>query len=468
MSVTYNDENNVLLQNFMEKTYFHVWKTLWKKNVDNDTNAINLINNNEIFYGNYSSLELQLNSYCDLDCLYCYEQKYGETYFPNGTGNKKTVLHNTQLILDFLYKNKMFPHIEIFSGDPLVQSLGHDVIEKIIEMAEDNKKITNSISIPTNMSFLLHPDKKNRIELLMDRAQKVGIRISLSASVDGKYMEMNRPFKRSDKFKRDDAFYDDLFSFAKKYGTGFHPMLYSNNIKMWKQNFLWFQEQFEKYKIRWDGLYLLEVRNVEWSNDELYHLYDFLRWLVHWTFNKLNKNVNDYLLHNRVFNILNAPFGTSGRGIGCSIQSTLQLRVGDLSWAMCHRLMYDKYQSGKFIVENDEITGKLESYNVESFIGLQASDVKSFPNCESCSVKHLCHGGCLGSNYESTGDPYTTHPIVCQVEHYKILGILQGLADTNLLVPMMARVTSNKQISIQNLINAGLIKFNEEYNWNNI
>jgi radical SAM protein with 4Fe4S-binding SPASM domain len=464
MRQTYKQQNDELLQNMMEKTYFASWKLNWKRIVDKDPEAAKKWKENDIFYGNYLSLEFQLNQHCDLDCLYCYEQRYGDIYFPGKTSDKKIVAHNVDLMLDFLYENKMYPRIEIFSGDPLVQTIGHTVIDKIITAAENGRQITSDISVPTNMSMLLYPNRRKSIEDLIERGRKVGIRISLSASVDGAFMEENRPFKRKDKV-RDAKYYDDLFRFAKKYSMGFHPMIYSHNMKNWKKNFMWFQKMFQKYDIPWTSLYLLEIRNIEWTDDDLYELYDFMRWLVHWTFNKLGRNPFAYGTGGQYFNILASGFNTNGRGIGCSIQSSLQLRMGDFSWAMCHRLMYDKLNVGKFEVVDDKLTGKFDSANIEAHIGLQSADTLSFPKCETCMLKHLCNAGCLGSNFESTGDPYTTHPSVCQVEHYKILGILQGLADNKLLGHVLSLVSDPKRISINELLRTGLVKYNETYNF---
>lgn len=461
----YQKENDFLLQNFMEKTFLASWRLQWKRYVEKDEEAQRIFREKDIFYGNYSSFEFQLNSYCDLDCMYCYEQRYGNKYFPGDTANKKTVLHNVDLILDWLYENKMFPKIELFSGDPLVQDIGHDVIEKIIEVAEKGRKVTQFISVPTNMGVLLHPKRLERLEQNIERAKKVGITLALSASVDGAFMEENRPFRRKDKFRRDEKYYDDLFKFGKKYNLGFHPMVYSNNIKDWIFNFLWFQEKFLEYEINWTNLYLLEIRNIEWTEEDCKELYDYMRWLVHWSFNQVGKNPLAYGNGSQMFNILASGFMTNGRGIGCSIQSSLQLRVGDLSWAMCHRLMYDKLNAGKFEVVDDKITGKFISSNFESHIGLQAADTLSFPYCETCMLKFLCNAGCLGSNYESTGDPYTTHPSVCRIEHFKILGILQGLADCDLLPQTISLLEERKKTSIMMFLETGLVKFGEQFDY---
>jgi len=42
-------------------------------------------------------------------------------------------------------------------------------------------------------------------------------------------------------------------------------MIYSNMIEYWSDNFLWFMRNYVKYGIPLNNLYLLEIRNVEWS-----------------------------------------------------------------------------------------------------------------------------------------------------------------------------------------------------------
>jgi len=441
--MTYQEENNLLLKNYLDRTFFNAWR-----NRDNEEN-------NPIFYGNYKQLELNLNGSCDLDCTYCYIKKHQHEFYPRGTKSKSKILENTDILLEWLYKNNLKPDLEIFSGDPLVQNLGHDVIELIIEKAEKYGPLSNHLSVPTNMGVLLHPERRARLEANMERAKKAGVHIGLSASVDGPFMEDNRPFERKNKFKRDDNFYHELFTWAKKYGLGFHPMVYSNNIHKWKDNFLWFQEMFKKYDLPWWNIYLLEVRNVEWTEDQCKGLYDFMRWLVGWTIDMVGGNLEAYGV-GKFFNILGSPFSTTGRGIGCSIQSSLQVRMGDLTWGLCHRLMYDKYNNGQFKVENGEIVD-IEAMNIEPFLAMNSVDRRNFTNCESCAIKEFCSAGCLGSNYETTGDIFTNAPTVCRMEHYKIMGLIHGLQDKNALHFVAARLSEEKKQALQILIEQNLV-----------
>ena len=128
----------------------------------------------------------------------------------------------------------------------------------------------------------------------------INIRVGLSISMDGKFMEVNRPWRQVKRIKnemvtseeeiRDDEYYDKVFDFAVKYNAGFHPMIYSNNIENWKQNWLWFQEKFEEKGIPFSNIYLLEIRNEEWSERQIKDYSEFLDFIVEWTYNKLEKD----------------------------------------------------------------------------------------------------------------------------------------------------------------------------------
>lgn len=439
MPSSYQQDNDALLQSFMERTYFKAWK---------ETNP-EVIRRNEGFYGNYHSLEFGINQRCDLNCKYCYLQKFGEEYYPKSTTDKDKILENSEILLSWLWENQYHPMLEIFSGDPLIQTIGLQVLELMIKYAEDGKKISEMISIPTNMGVLLHPKKKEKLIELMDRANKVCVRVGLSASVDGKFLEENRPFKNKN-YIRDDKFYHELFTWARKYGIGFHPMVYSDSIHKWKDNFLWFQKKFAEYGLPWTNIYLLEVRNQEWTVEQCQELYKFVKWLVHWTWDRLGRDAQAFG-YGGFFNILSSTLSSVGRGIGCSIQSSLQMRIGDLSWGLCHRLFYDKYICGGFKVENGKITG-VKAHNFEVMLAVGTSTVRNFPPCEKCIIKHLCSAGCLGSNFETTGDLFATPPSVCRMEHYKIMGILEGMEEIGVLNSLLSRLGQDKQDSVIQLL----------------
>ena len=439
--MTFEQEQDKLLNSFMERTFFTAWK--YPERVEE----------NPIFYGNYKQLELNLSPHCDLNCTYCYLNKHSEEFYPTEAIKTDNILKNTSMLLDWLYKNDYRPSLEFFSGDPLVQNTGHELIELVIKKAKEyGRPLSNYLSIPTNMGVLFFPDKLERLERNMAEAEKLGFKIGLSASVDGPYMEENRPSKG--KTVRDEKFYDNLFRFAKKYGIGFHPMIYSNNIEKWKDNFLWFQENFKKYELPWWNIYLLEVRNWEWSEAQAKEFYNFLYWLVHWTWEQCGKDIKSF--SRGYFNIMGAVLATTGRGIGCSIQSSLQLRVGDLTWGPCHRLMYEKFDTGYFEVKNDEIVG-IKARNVETYLAINSGNTSNFPECESCALNQFCSAGCLGANYETTGDLFNTNPAVCRLEHYKAAAIFHALNDLGILSYIVSRFNEPRRNAVLNLINNKII-----------
>jgi hypothetical protein len=100
------------------------------------------------------------------------------------------------------------------------------------------------ITIPTNFTFLNSDELSKKIEYYVKSFQELGIRLCLSASFDGKYMEVNRPFVKVLDYdinqSREDEYYDKAFKYCKDNNCGLHPMIYSKNIEQWKDNFLWF------------------------------------------------------------------------------------------------------------------------------------------------------------------------------------------------------------------------------------
>lgn len=440
--MTYEQENDAVLHTFMENTFYKGWKAGANERQQQT---------NPGFFGNYASLELGLNDICDLSCKYCYMEKFGKEYYPNKElRNPQKILANCRILFDWLWDNRFHPDIDIFSGDALVQNIGHDVIELILDYVESGKRITHDITVPTNMGVLFHPEKVVRLESNMARAEKLGVKLHLSASVDGKFMEENRPFKNAAYYKRDDDFYHKLFTFAKKHRLGFHPMVYSEGIERWKENFLWFQSKFAEYGINWTNLYLLEIRNQEWSEAQCRELYKFCRWLVRWTWDKCDHDAKKFGT-GHFFNIMSSVIHSIGRGVGCSIQSSIQTRMGDLTWSLCHRLMYEKFVAGKFNVVDGKITG-VSATNLEAMLGVMTTVTRNWPYCETCVLQQACYAGCLGSNFESTGDMFTTPPTVCRMEHWKAWGLLDGLQDIGRLTDILSVLPEVKRTAITEIL----------------
>lgn len=436
-------ENTELLNYYLQNTFFKAWRTQYE-----------LGRIHEHYLANYSQLELMVSNKCHLSCKYCYMNKYGDQYFPKGTQKPSTILSNSNMIFEWLAENGYAPSLEIFAGDSVTDPTCRKIAHNVYDMALGGKKIATSLSIPTNFTWIRTDKYVKDVEEILEKSEYTGIPYMISASVDGKYMDYcNRPMKSCNK-EYNDEFYNKVFEFAARHGVGFHPMVYSNNIEKWIDNFLWFQDNFKKYGIGWHNIYLLEVRNIEWTKQQTNDYAKFIKFLVKWSYDKCGRDsakFHDFLNRGRGFNILSSWSATLGRGLGCSIQSCVTVRVGDLGIVPCHRLAYKYMDAGRFVVDNDKIVG-VEAENLDLWLMIQSfnSTVMSF--CEHCTIKHLCNAGCLGSQYEATGDMFTPIPTVCRLAHVKVYTILETLRELGELETFLDRMNLKKFEGLINLM----------------
>lgn len=427
-------ENNQIVENFLNRTFFSAWKN--KRHYKDNK------------YANYASLELQMTPHCDLKCGYCYYAKYSKELYPSKITGKENILHNLNLILNWLLENEYYPKLEVFSGEIFFQELGFKFIERLVKWQIENKR-TEDIIIPSNFSFLFDEKKTERVDSLIKLAEDNGIRLSLSCSVDGKYCDENRPF--IDGKIRDDIYYDKMFKFCKKWGYAFHPMIYSKHIEKWKDNWLWFQENFEKYDMGPFPIYLLEVRNAEWNKRQIKEYYKFIRFLIRWTREKFSQIPDEsfplFVFDKRLYNLFNL-FSTGGRGLGCSMQSTLQLRMGDLTASVCHRTAYKPQNLYSLVVENDKITG-VKGINHNMLIAAASLEARNMPLCEYCTIRELCCSQCIGSMYETNKECFLPIPTVCAVEHAKTAAVLDELNELDLSKYFISYLNEPKKSSIK-------------------
>ncbi|MHA1286146.1 MAG: SPASM domain-containing protein [Candidatus Thorarchaeota archaeon] len=392
---------------------------------------------------NFDRIELYLGAQCNQKCRYCYLVKHGKELYPPEIEKKSKILRNLELLCDWMIENEHFWGIDYFAGENY--SIMFPVLELLIKKFAVVNRRLKSIVIPTNYSFLLSDKLTAHMNSLIKRSREIGMPIFLSASFDGKYCDCARA-------TRDDDFYNRCFSFNSKWGFGFHPMIAPENIEHWKENWLWFQENFLRHQIAFSNIYLLEVRNPNWDKKQTLQFGEFIEFLIEWTFNyACCKDENlflNFLFKKRGYNILSNPLTTIGRGLGCSFQSTLYIRVGDLSIVPCHRTSYEPFILGKFRVERDKIVG-IEARNPELFIGGISFDFKNQPQCEACLIKHLCSGGCLGSQFETTGDLFSPIPTVCRLEHQKVVSMIKAYKKIGMYELIKEKVCEEKKASFE-------------------
>jgi radical SAM protein with 4Fe4S-binding SPASM domain len=361
-------------------------------------------------------------------------------------------MENLDLTLDWLIKRQFAPELEVFSGEPFFGETGFRVLHRILDKFEFVDKKPPSIVIPTNYTFILHDELTQKVEECLEKGKARGIPIILSASIDGKYCEANRPFRRGND-GRDDAYYDRVFAFNKKWGFSFHPMIYSQHISSWQANFLWFQEMLRKHDIPWSNIYLLEVRNAEWTLSDIEEYGKFIQFLTRWAFDMCQRDKKQFIdfIFKTGFNTLRSIMSTVGRGLGCSIQSTFHLRLGDLAIVPCHRLSYSPFITGHLEVENHQVVG-VKAHNVELYLAIESIDGKNMPFCETCLVRSLCSLCCLGSNFETTGDLFSPIPSVCQLEHHRVKSEIDVLKDLGVLGMFLSKINPEKAQAIEHIL----------------
>lgn len=375
------------------------------------------------------NVELIISPKCNLGCKYCYLHRHRKDIFNDSCWDEEQTIVNLKLILQWLAKHDYNPNLEIFSGELLAQEVGYRVLETIYEHFAQEQYADlrpRTLTIPTNFTFICSDEATARVEEIREKLNSIGITLCLSASFDGKYMEENRPYLHDLDIPlggtRDDEYYDKVFQYVNKTGSGLHPMIYSKNIEKWKDNFLWFQEMMEKHNIYWEHLYLLHVRNEEWNTEQIQELCKFIEFVYEWAWEKLEHNpvyLANWIMHGNGFNLLSQPYHTCGRGLTCGIQSQFTIRVSDLMMYPCHRLGYKDLYIGQMVEDEEEVL-KFKCKNPELLASILAVEKNSAPYCAQCPINRLCGGTCLGAQYESNRNIFVPIPSVCVV-HYAMI-----------------------------------------------
>ncbi|MDD4931111.1 MAG: hypothetical protein PHG66_03070 [Candidatus Colwellbacteria bacterium] len=431
MTEEFKKENDAVAESFIKRYFIDPWKSDDRKVWEHSRNF-------EVFFG----------TKCPFGCKYCYLNRKGDDLYPTDIQRDDVLIANMAKVLEWMKRENMAPKgFLFFSGEPFVQEACMKAIDMTLDAFAESEKKPEQITVPTGFGFMFYPEMVERVEKLMEKSRRVGIPIHLSASIDGKHCEPNRPFK-DQTIKRDDEFYDKAFSFMAKWKIGAHPMIYSDLIENWKDNWKWFQEKFLKHGIPFYKIYLLEVRNAEWSPDQIGRFSEFIDFLIEWTYEKVfNKNADHTLdfIFNHGFNLLRNSFlEGDGRGMKCALQDYMFLRLGDLAWVPCHRTSYDQFIFGRFIEKNGKIDG-FSSDNSDLIPAIYSMKGEDMPYCENCAIRDLCVQGCLGSQYEATGDLFSPIPTVCELEHVKVFTIIKTLKRLGLIDKATAYIPENRR-----------------------
>ena len=458
MKLSFQQENDILLNYILETS-------LIKKIKEN--NALNFKENQELTNVNDYYIELNITPVCNQKCNYCYLVKYGNELYPPEIRGEENILNNLKIFLDYLLTNNIHPfRFDLFSGEIWEMEFGNKIFDILLEYKLKGLNY-GFIMIPSNMSFLTHDSTTKIIQNYINRFRKRDVDLRFSASFDGKYIDTDtRSFRDENKniLKSNDEFYDKLFSFCKKNNYGFHPMVGAYKIENWKENIVWFYEMIEKYKMdRKKFIMFLEVRNDYWTQEKINSYLDFLNFLIDYEINHFYKN-NLEEFSNALFkkdnekNYINFGINFSNNVLpACTIHKSLIIRLGDLGIGPCHRLHYDKFIYGNYIVENNKIVG-LKGKNVQLANRILLGTMNSIPKCSGCLYSNICMRGCFGAQYEASGEILEPINSVCNlfkskfnflIFKYEKLNILDYIKKNNLYLYIeIEKIKKGKEYNI--------------------
>lgn len=413
------------------------------------------------------TVELYITSVCNQKCEYCYLMKYGDKLYPKKIRDTNKIIENIKILLNYFIERDLYIYdLDLFSGEIWGMEFGNRVFDTILEAIKNGLKV-RFIMIPSNCTFVLNKKIKAVIQSYINKFKELGIDLKFSASVDGKILEnQTRSYydESANPKKSSDEFYKNLFNFCAKNGYGFHPMVSASGIEKWSENFDWWISNLRKYNMPINNFIMfLEVRNDDWTDEKIWHYLKFLNHVVDWFYlenyhKNIDKMIKDMFLRIGVgpqnYNI--AELSTASKNPGCAIYRCLCVRMGDLSIVPCHRLSYDQFNYGKFIVDQGKITG-IEAGNVQLANKILYTSTKCEHGCDVCQYNVFCMRGCHGSQFESTKDPLIPCKSVCNlfkskfnflIYKYEKMGILKRLkeiADSNVgVVSNMAKYSYNQ------------------------
>ena len=379
-------------------------------------------------------LELFVTPVCNQKCEYCYLVNNADKLYPRDIRNEELILKNLDILIDFLIENDTVPRqLDLFSGEIWDTPFGAKVLKKLLRLVQCNTSTkVEHLTIPTNFSFITNDAARAMIEKYIDAFKFYGATFSLSCSYDGPMIEnVNRPFNnqkgRIDKGTQEYA--DLLFDWCKKQSFGFHPMVNAYSIEQWPQQIKWWIDQLVKYDLNlYNYTMFLEVRNNEWTDDKIAAYLKYLNTFIDYSLEKVHHNdIENFMRHvcnlhlgecneqHKAKNYNAMGFTVGCKSKGCSVDRMMCVRLGDLAWAPCHRVSYEKLLYGRFKVnENNKITG-IQALNIPMFVAINSLTYKGHIKCDICPIRQICMRGCYGAQLEDSKEIFYPCDTVCEL-----------------------------------------------------
>ena len=406
-------------------------------------------------------LELYITPTCNQKCDYCYLVKYENELYPKEINDEKLILQNLEILLDWFLENEfVIPELDIFSGEIWGKPLGNKIFDIILNYIKKGLKI-NLISIPSNCSFVLKDQELNSMRNYWNKFKNYNIHLNISASVDGLILDKQfRSFKdESLNNLRNTEFYNKLISFITEIKGGFHPMICAQSVDEWIENYKWWDSQLKLFNKSASQIMTLEVRNDDWTNQNIIDLFKFLNFII----DTQTKEFNGF--ENYLKQVLLAKEGEYAfykierlaiqrpKTPSCTINHFMSIRLGDLAICPCHRLSYNKLLYGWFKISNNKIVG-IKANNVMLANKILLGSCKNTIECNVCPYVDTCMRGCLGTQYEKNDDPLINCKSVCGLIKAKTVFLIEKYRQLNCL-----------DILINNKILEKIIKTKEYQEW---
>ena len=372
-------------------------------------------------------LELYITSNCNQKCSYCYLVQHGDELYPKEIRDPETILKNLKIYFNYsLEKGYNYNRIDLFSGEIWGTPFGDKVLDIILLYLNKGLQI-GSVIIPTNFSFCENESTIEKMEHYISSFSKLNCRLGFSCSMDGFVIDkLNRPF--ADNREKTKEYYTRILSFCKAHGFGFHPMIAANNIELQKENYDFWIEILKEFGTKnnlrntsYGRIMQLVVRNNDWTIDSIKQYLDWLNYVLDkdvevFFDGKYDEFISELYARKLPYTNNYFPYSLAKEyyGYACTMGHMLTIRLGDLAIAPCHRMSYEKFIIGRFMVEDDKIIG-LKADNIQMASAIYLTNAISKPHCDLCPIRSYCMKGCIGSQYEALNEPFCPIPCVCEL-----------------------------------------------------
>lgn len=208
---------------------------------------------------------------------------------------------------------------------------------------------------------------------------------------------------------------------------------------------IWWEEYLKYYEYDLDAIMTLEVRDGNWTDENIADYCKFLnvlldRWMREKCYNK-PEIFAKYLACAYLLSSENPAVGgympwlisQTDTFTGCTVANHLTVRLGDLAICPCHRTAYNEYLYGYFNVKNDRIIGIRAVNPVMAVKVFMNNILTSSPLCDQCPINDCCLKGCLGSQFEYGRDPFMPLENICKFFKNKAKTIFKYYRDNKII-----------------------------------